>query len=286
MRAFHGEGSPWEAAVRWYRNLPGNETAVRENYFDLPVRRAAERYASGEEAAEVLRRLGPGSGRRVLDLGAGNGIASYALARAGWRVVALEPDPSSEVGAGAIRALRDETGAPIWVVRERGEALPFPAASFDVVHGRQVLHHAADLDRMLGEAARVLVPGGVCLFTREHVVDDAAQLRAFLAEHPLQHRYGGEHAWPRARYEASIARAGLVLTHVWGPLDSIVNFHPGTERRRRAAIRRSAMRRFLGLGTLLLWSDGFRAAHLRRLRDGPGAPGRLFSFLAEKPCGS
>jgi len=274
----------WEAAVRSYRARPGNDAAVRANYFDLPVRGAAERYAAGEEWAAVLDLLGPGGGRTVLDMGAGNGVASHALARAGWRVTALEPDSSAEVGANAIRALAAETGLPIATVRTQGERLPFPDGCFDAVHGRQVLHHAADLDRMVAEAARVLRPGGACLFTREHVVDDADQLARFLAEHPLQHLYGGEHAYPRARYEAAIRSAGLTLTGVWGPLETPINFHPGTEAERRAAIRRSAMRSYLGLGALMAWSEAFRRAHLRRLRGRTGAPGRLFTFLSGKPC--
>ena len=78
----------WEEAVRFYRSQPGNEIEVRNNYFDLPVLDAAKRYAGSEEFAEVLRHLGTGNGRRILDAGAGNGIASYALAANGWRVKA------------------------------------------------------------------------------------------------------------------------------------------------------------------------------------------------------
>ena len=73
----------WEEAVRWYRAQPNNAAEVRNNYFDLPVLSAAERYAQSEEFAEVLRLLGRGNGSRILDLGAGNGIASFALAKNG-----------------------------------------------------------------------------------------------------------------------------------------------------------------------------------------------------------
>jgi len=141
----------WEDAVRWYRDQPGNEAEVRDNYFDLPVLQAAERYAKSEEFAEVLRLLGAGENRRILEPGAGNGIASFALARSGWVVTALEPDESAEVGAGAIREIVEQTGLPINVVQEFGELLPFEDESFDAIHARQVLHHASDHCRDLAE---------------------------------------------------------------------------------------------------------------------------------------
>src|SRR5262245_34630854 len=86
----------WEPAVRRFREAPGNQQAVLDNYFDLPVGGAAERYAASEEFREIVRLLGPGRGRLALDLGAGNGVSSFALAGAGWRVTAVEPDPSDE----------------------------------------------------------------------------------------------------------------------------------------------------------------------------------------------
>ena len=162
----------WEEAVRWYRAQPGNEAEVSNNYFDLPVRQAAERYAVSEEFTEVSRLLGLGQGKQILDLGAGNGIASFALARNGWLVTALEPDESKEVGAGAIHEIVEQTGLPINVVQEFGERLPFADESFDAIHARQVLHHASNLDTMARELARVLRRGSLWLSTREHVADN------------------------------------------------------------------------------------------------------------------
>lgn len=273
----------WEEAVRWYRLQPDNQAMILANYFDLPVRTAVERYARSEEFAEVLRLLGPGNGRAVLDLGAGNGIASYALARAGWQVTALEPDPSDEVGAGAIRGLRDQTGLPITVTQEWGESLPFAAGAFDAMHGRQVLHHARDLEAMVREVARVLRPGGRALFTREHVVDDDAQLAAFRAAHPLHHLYGGESAFPLQRYQTAFRAAGLRLRRTWGPAESILNYFPGSEAQRLRAVRRNAGRSLYRLGWLLVWWPWFRAEQLRRTTLRDHTPGRIYSFLLEKP---
>src|SRR5690349_8888902 len=94
----------WEDAVRWLRDQPGAQAVVRDAYFDDPLLQAAERYWQSNEWHAVRQIIGIGPGR-ALDVGAGRGIASYALARDGFEVTALEPDPSDLVGGGAIRAL-------------------------------------------------------------------------------------------------------------------------------------------------------------------------------------
>jgi SAM-dependent methyltransferase len=273
----------WEEAVRWYRDQPGNEAEVRNNYFDLPVLRAAERYARSEEFAEVLRLLGAGEKRRILEPGAGNGVASFALAKSGWVVTALEPDESAEVGAGAIREIAEQTGLPINVVQEFGERLPFEDESFDAIHARQVLHHSSDLEAMVRELARVLKPGGRLLSTREHVADDEQQLIAFRDEHPLHKLYGGENAYPLERYLQSFTKAGLRIKETWGPLESILNFFPGTEPERQVSLRQVANHSYLRLGRVFAWSEAFRQAQLRRHTQRDRTPGRIYSFIVEKP---
>lgn len=273
----------WEDAVRWYRAQPGNETDILNNYFDLPVLGAAQRYAASEEFAEVLRLLGPGNGKQVLDLGAGNGIASFALAKNGWVVTAFEPDPSAEVGAAAIAAIRDETGLPITIVKEGGKELTFADQSFDAILARQVLHHVPDLDLMARELFRVLRPGSLCLTTRDHLADDERQLSEFRSTHPLHHLYGGEHAYPLQRYTTAFEKAGFRLLHSWGPFESILNFFPGTEHERQITIRQIANHSFLRFGRLLGWSERFRANQLRRYTMNDRTPGRIHSFLLQRP---
>lgn len=273
----------WEEAVRWFRAQANNEGPVRDNYFDLPVQQAAERYTRSEEFAEVLRLLGVGRGRSVLDLGAGSGIASLALARNGWSVTAVEPDPSDEVGAGAIRSLFEEAGLAISLVQECGEHLPLADVSFDAVHARQVFHHAASLETMAKEAARVLHPGGVLLATREHVADDEEQLAIFRSNHPLHSLYGGESAYPVSRYVAAFEAASLRIVQVWGPVESILNFYPGTEAERQYVLRQMVAARCSGVGRWLARSARFREMQLKRVVSEDRTPGRLFSFLLEKP---
>jgi ubiquinone/menaquinone biosynthesis methyltransferase len=104
-----------------------------------------------------LARLGPGT--RVLDLACGTGDIACEAARRGGDVIGLDIAPRMIELARARPAA--ETGRPSWMVGDMA-ALPVPDASFDVVTTGYGLRNAPDLARALGEARRVLRPGG-CL---------------------------------------------------------------------------------------------------------------------------
>lgn len=285
----------WEQAVEWYCSQPGNEAAVAANYFDRDGVAAAKRFAASPEFQETLQLLPTchrNRGTKLLEIGAGAGIASYAFATNGFDVTALEPDPSEIVGAGAIRTLAARTATPIHVVQEWGEGLPFADRAFDVVYVRQVLHHARDLRQLCAEAARVLRPGGVFIAVREHVIRVPEDLPRFLKSHPLHAMYGGEHAYLRSEYEAAISGAGLQITHVMGPYDSVINFHPLSpaqvqEQGFRALVEGLGVRRGVGL----LWrlvgnqaaacSSHFAARCITALKM-KYTPGNIYSFVAGK----
>ena len=191
--------SSWEEAVLWLLDQPDRNDLVEACYYDRPPLEAARRFWRSEEWVKLRQYIPPGKGR-ALDVGAGMGVASFALASDGWRTTALEPDGSELVGAGAIRTLSQESGLDIDVVEEWGEQLPFSDGSFELVHARQVLHHARDLPLFCKELFRVLSPGGRLVATREHVISSQTQLPSFLDGHPLHKLYGGENAFTLRQY--------------------------------------------------------------------------------------
>ena len=271
-----------EQAVILLRADPKYASFLREAYLDGDVGDCAERYGRSGELHEIRRLLGTRGAGTILDLGAGTGIASYAFGTSGAKAVwALEPDPSDVVGAGAIR--RVSHGLNIGCLAGYGEAIPLPDASVDVVFARQVLHHTRDLTAVLRECSRVLGTGGLLLACREHVADDAAQLRAFQDAHVLHRLLGGESAYPLSRYLEAIGQAGLKTRQVLGPWDSVINAYPGVESQAELAEypRRLLALRLGRAGGLLANVPTMRTLVWRWLKR--PVPGRLYSFLAEKP---
>ena len=137
---------------------------------------------------------------RVVDLGAGTGILTGALARLGADVVAVEPDQ-------AMLAELHRRLPGVRATEGSAEAIPLPDRSVDAVLCGQAMHWF-DLDRALPEIGRVLTLGGV--FAGLWNVDDdrggwVAELAAISQSGATLSRW---RATPEAGTEQDVLRAG------------------------------------------------------------------------------
>lgn len=112
--------------------------------------------------AARLRAAMGGRPARVLDLGCGAGFLARALAAEGHRVAGLDASFGSLKAARAARAF-PRGPDPAYLAAD-AYRLPFPDAAFDAVCALDFLEHVTDPARVIGEAARVLRPGGLFFF--------------------------------------------------------------------------------------------------------------------------
>lgn len=153
------------------------------------------------EQAAVLALMPDVAGRRALDLACGSGRYGLLLRQRGASLV-VGSDLSAAMLARAPLAHR---------VRADMSCLPFAAASFDLIVSGLAVGHAPSLDAWMAEAARVLAPGGVLVYSDFH--PDAARAgmtRSFTDANGQRHELLHALHDPDAHLAAAW-RAGLVL---------------------------------------------------------------------------
>lgn len=168
------------------------ETAPRRLTFGAHAD-AYER-ARPEWPEEAARWLVPEDAQLVVELGAGTGKLTRAVAALGVRVVAVEPDP---------RMLAVLRGLGLEGVEGSAEAIPFGDGVADGVVTGSALHWF-DLDAALPEFHRVLRPGGRLGFGWNHRDErhptTAAMSAAIYASRPS----GQTSGWRRRNWPAAV----------------------------------------------------------------------------------
>jgi len=106
---------------------------------------------------DFRRRAGEVNGKRLLDLGFGNGMYACAFAHAGAQVSGLEVNP---VLLDIAKENMQEEGVTADLRTYNGNTFPFEDTSFDYAFSVSVLEHVSDAGLFLRETDRVLKPGG------------------------------------------------------------------------------------------------------------------------------
>ncbi len=136
-----------------------DRAAEARAYFDRIAEAIEHDYLPGrtwEGLAKALIRLLPR--RRVADLGIGGGELTLLLCKASEKVIGVD---ASKAMLERVRVKARRANVKNLELRHGEiEALPLKNGEVDVVILSQVLHHAEEPARALGEAFRVLAPGG------------------------------------------------------------------------------------------------------------------------------
>jgi SAM-dependent methyltransferase len=153
----------------------------------------------GVEVRLVFALAGPLAGRRVLDVGTGDGTYAIEAAVRGAEVTGVDVDPAMVAAA---RARAESAHAIVRLCEGPAQALPFADGAFDVVFAVTVLCSVPDASRAVRELARVLVPGG------RLVLGDLGRYSVWAAARRVR-GWLGSGAWRRARFWSRADLVGL-----------------------------------------------------------------------------
>jgi ubiquinone biosynthesis O-methyltransferase len=178
MRAAESEGSIPDLGPESYAQWRGSELGV--------ITERLERELLLELVSDV-------EGRRVLDVGCGDGELALELERRGATVVGI--DASAEmIDAARARAQRENAHVSFQVAM--AEHLPFPDEQFDVVTAITILCFVDDAAPVFREIARVLRPGG------RLVIGELGKWSTWAAARRIR-AWLGSRLWRRGRFRTA-----------------------------------------------------------------------------------
>lgn len=186
----------------------------------------------GAEHDAVIRELLPPPGGDALDVGCGEGRWTRYLAATGWRATGIDRSEA------LVAAARDADAEGIYEVGD-ATSLPLADAAVELVLCVNMLMHVVELDRAVGELARVLRPRGVAVVGLAHPMAEAGTYdeerdelrvsRYFAAEeHPIALGHG--HVAHQHRTIEQYVRAFLTAGFALDDLREVPGHSPSTPR--------------------------------------------------------
>jgi SAM-dependent methyltransferase len=213
--------------------------AEAANWVEWARRAGHDSY--GKFHRDAFLELLPPPGRCTLDVGCGEGRLARDLTALGHRVVAVDAAPSMVAYA------RDADPEGEYVLAS-GAELPFEDGFADLVIAFMSLQDMDDPEGAVGEAWRVLEPGGRFCLALVHPINSGGKFQTDDEDSPFVIR---ESYFERRRYVDRIEKDGIVMTFTsdhrslegWlGPVAEAgfvlerVREIPGTHRSRRQRI--------------------------------------------------
>lgn len=228
----------WEEIIHAAQGNPAMDAVLRDSYLHPDLMGSLRRFMATNEFKHTLAEFKSASpnAKSILDIGGGGGIMAIAFALSGYAVTLAEPSSDDIVGTTAARKLlslaADEFDSSL-PNRVRVEQMPIEALTmterYDIVYGRQVLHHFSDPVGALRKIHSLLSDEGTAFFVREHVVFDDADKEFFLHNHPFHQYTHGENAYRNDQYCEFINDADLSLIKLYRFAESPINYFPHTE---------------------------------------------------------
>jgi SAM-dependent methyltransferase len=221
----------YDVAYKWGWETEELKELVYFCYKTPDLKENARRFFDSEEFKEttrILTHLGklPTKQCRVLDIGCGNGVGTYALARAGYNAIGIDSSVGEIAGIKAAEKINGLDNANFEVKYSNGEILDFEDGVYDVVWMREVLHHIKDLNSFLKEVYRILRPNGILCCLRDAVIWNENQKKDFFETHPFYPITKDEGCYYLSDYINAFNHAGFKVENILNPLESIINTYP------------------------------------------------------------